>query len=104
VERILHNLIDNAIKYSPKGGDVTIFARQEDASLVIGVKDQGIGISTEDQARLFKPFERLETVEIGGVGLGLNVCRRLVEAHGGRIWVESQPGQGATFFFTLPIA
>jgi PAS domain S-box-containing protein len=104
-ERILNNLVDNAVKYSPNGGDITVFARQEDDCLVVGVKDQGIGISAEDQVRLFQPFERLETVDgVGGVGLGLNVCRRLVEAQGGRIWVESEPGRGSTFFFSLPLA
>jgi PAS domain S-box-containing protein len=105
VERVLSNLIDNAMKYSPKGGDVTVFAQREDGCLAVGVKDQGVGISSEDQMRLFKPFERLEaTNTIGGVGLGLNVCRHLIEAHGGRIWVESEPGKGATFLFTLPYA
>ncbi len=105
VERILYNLIGNAIKYSPSGGDITVFARPRDDRLIIGVKDQGVGISAEDQARLFKPFERLERTDgIAGVGLGLNVCRRLVEAHGGRIWVESEAGKGATFLFTLPLA
>lgn len=104
VERVLYNLIDNAIKYSPRGGDVVVFARQEDGHLVIGVKDSGMGISAEDQARLFAPFERLGTAgAISGIGLGLNVCRRLTEAHGGRIWVESQPGEGSTFLFTLPL-
>ena len=104
LERVLHNLIDNAIKYSPGGGDITVFARKEDDCLVIGVKDQGMGISKEDQAKLFRPFERLELLDsVGGIGLGLNVCRRLVEAHGGRIWVESEPGKGATFFFSLPL-
>ena len=105
IERILNNLIDNAVKYSPDGGDITIFARKEEDCLIVGVKDRGIGISVEDQARIFQPFERLETAEgVGGAGLGLNVCRRLVEAHGGRIWVESETDKGATFFFTLPLA
>jgi PAS domain S-box-containing protein len=105
MERILNNLVDNAVKYSPNGGDITVFARKEDDCLVVGVKDQGIGISAEGQAKLFQPFERLELLDgVGGVGLGLNVCRRLVEAHGGRIWVESEPDKGATFFFTLPLA
>jgi signal transduction histidine kinase len=104
VERVLYNLMENAIKYSPRGGDVVVFAQQKDDYLTIGVKDSGMGISAEDQARLFAPFERLETADgIGGIGLGLNVCRRLIEAHGGRIWVESQPGEGSTFFFTLPL-
>ena len=104
IERILHNLLDNAIKYSPNGGNITVSIRKDDGCLVIGVKDQGIGVSVEDQNRLFQAFERLETVYgIGGVGLGLNVCRRLVEAHGGRIWVKSETGQGSNFFFTLPL-
>jgi signal transduction histidine kinase len=104
VERILHNLVENAIKYSPRGGDVTVFARRDNGNMLIGVKDQGEGILPEDQEKLFKPFERLEKISrVGGVGLGLNVCRRLVEAQGGRIWVESAPGQGSTFFFTLPL-
>ncbi len=105
MERILNNLVDNAVKYSPNGGDITVFIQKEDDCLVVGVKDQGIGISTEGQAKLFQPFERLEMLDgVGGVGLGLNVCRRLVEAHGGRIWVESVPDKGATFFFSLPLA
>jgi len=105
VERIVNNLLDNAVKYSPNGGDITVFVKKENDCLVVGVKDQGVGISAEGQARLFQPFERLETTDgIGGVGLGLNVCHRLVEAQGGRIWVESEPGKGATFFFTLPLA
>jgi PAS domain S-box-containing protein len=104
VERILHNLVENAIKYSPDGGTITVFAQQRDNHLVVGVKDEGIGISAEDQARLFQPFERLGTTSrVAGVGLGLNVCRQLVEAHSGSIWVESEPGKGATFFFTLPV-
>ena len=104
IERILHNLIENGIKYSPEGGDIVVFVRRENENLLIGVKDSGIGISVEDQSRLFTPFERLQTAgQVSGVGLGLNVCRILVEAHGGRIWVESQPGQGSTFFFTLPL-
>ena len=106
LERILHNLLENAIKYSPDGGYIRILAKMDSDKLVIGVSDQGIGISQQDQARLFAPFQRLESsrVEgIQGIGLGLLVCRRLVEAHGGRIWVESEPGKGSTFFFTLPL-
>jgi signal transduction histidine kinase len=74
--------------------------------MVIGVHDRGIGISAGDQAKLFQPFQRLETsieASLKGVGLGLVVCRRLVEAHGGRIWVESEPGRGSSFYFTLPL-
>jgi len=75
--------------------------------LVIGISDQGIGISLPDQAKLFGPFQRVEESKLEGVrglGLGLLVCRRLVEAHGGQIWVDSEPGRGSTFFFTLPLS
>ncbi len=105
-ERIIHNLVDNAIKYSPEGGDVTVFARAENSHLLVGVQDQGIGIAPEDQQRLFQRFQRLEYntgTSIQGIGLGLNVCRILVEAHGGSIWVESEKGKGATFYFALPL-
>ena len=107
LERVLHNLIENAVKYSPQGGEIRVSAKSEGERLVIGVSDQGIGISPSDQAKLFGPFRRLEESRpdgVGGVGLGLLVCRRLVEAHGGQIWVESEPGRGSTFFFTLPLS
>jgi signal transduction histidine kinase len=103
--RILYNLLENGVSYSPRGGDIRVFAERDGGRLTIGVSDQGIGMSAEDQARLFQPFQRVESTArdgAGGLGLGLLVCRRLVEAHGGKIWVESEPGQGATFFFTLP--
>jgi len=106
LERILDNLLENAVKYSPDGGYIRVSAKMDTDNLVIGVSDQGIGISPEDQAKLFAPFQRLENRKVEGVkgiGLGLLVCRRLVEAHGGRIWVESELGKGATFFFTLPL-
>jgi hypothetical protein len=106
LERILYNLLENAVKYSPHGGEIRISARLEKEHAVIGISDQGIGISLDDQAKLFGPFQRLERAGLAlvkGAGLGLLVCRRLVEAHGGRIWVESEPGRGSTFFFTLPL-
>jgi len=106
LERILYNLLENAVKYSPQGGDIKVSVQADKERLIIGVSDQGVGISASDQARLFEPFQRLEESRpdvTGGVGLGLMVCRRLVEAHGGQIWVESEPGRGSTFFFTLPL-
>lgn len=106
IERILYNLAENAIKYSPNGGEVRIFTEKQDAAIMVGVSDQGIGISTENQSRLFQDFERLHSGEIKnvpGLGLGLKVCRILVEAHGGKIWVESEKGKGSTFYFTLPL-
>ena len=106
LERILYNLLENAVKYSPRGGEVKVSVKLDGEQLVIGVSDRGVGISADDQAKLFAPFQRLEESRPGGargVGLGLLVCQRLVEAHGGRIWVESEPGRGSTFFFTLPL-
>jgi PAS domain S-box-containing protein len=107
LERVLRNLMENAVKYSPQGGEIRISVRPEEEHLVIGVSDQGIGISVPDQARLFEPFQRLDDSRLAGIkgaGLGLLVCRRLVEAHGGRIWLESELGQGSTFFFTVPLS
>ncbi len=107
IERVLDNLIDNAIKYSPNGGEIKVSVRQQDSDLVVSVADPGIGIAAEDGRKLFQPVGRLDAsvpgTAIKGVGLGLVVCRRLVEAHGGRIWVESEPGKGSTFKFTLPL-
>jgi PAS domain S-box-containing protein len=106
IERILDNLLDNAVKYSPQGGDIVVTARLENGSIVLGVHDRGIGISAADRNKLFQPFQRLGVeldASLQGVGLGLVVCRRLVEAHHGRIWVESKPGEGSSFYFTLPI-
>lgn len=106
LERVIHNLIENAVKYSAASKEVRVTARIDGPQMVIGVRDRGIGISAEDQAKLFQPFVRLQESlkgEPGGTGLGLLVCQRLVEAHGGRIWVESEPGQGSTFYFTLPL-
>ncbi len=104
LERILHNLVENAVKYS-SGGDIRVSAAPNGDNVVVGVHDQGPGLSPENQPKLFQPFQRLrtsETTDVEGTGLGLVVCRRLVEAHGGRIWVESTLGEGTSFCFTLP--
>jgi PAS domain S-box-containing protein len=106
LEHVLHNLLENAVKYSPVGSQITVSIKPENGNLVLAVKDEGPGISLRDQGRLFKPFERLEfsqAKKIDGTGLGLLVCKRLVEAHGGHIRVESEPDHGATFMFTLPL-
>ncbi len=106
-ERIIYNLVDNAIKYSPNGGKVKVSAWKDGNYLVVGVSDQGPGIPPEDQSKLFQSFERLGAAvkgSIQGTGLGLRVCLILVEAHGGKIWVESEKGKGTTFLFTLPVA
>jgi PAS domain S-box-containing protein len=105
IDRILHNLLNNAVKYSPPETEVRVSVRREQDGVVVTVSDQGMGISHEDKAKLFAPFQRLESTRraIQGVGLGLIVCLRLVEAHGGRIWVDSEPGKGSSFSFTLPL-
>jgi signal transduction histidine kinase len=106
VELILYNLLHNAVKYSPDGTDVEIFAVQGEQYLTVCVRDHGAGLSESDQASLFQPFQRFSKEGSGsakGTGLGLLVCRRLVEAHGGHIWVESELGQGSSFYFTLPL-
>jgi signal transduction histidine kinase len=106
IQRIIHNLLDNAAKYSDPGTKIEVFTRLNGGEVLIGVKDMGIGIPAELQGKLFEPFQRLEqpNIKATGTGLGLIVCRRLVEAHGGRMWVESQPGEGSTFQFTLPLS
>jgi len=106
VEQILANLVDNAIKYSPNGGPIAVRVSHVNGHLTVGVSDRGVGVSPEQAERLFQRFYRVDSSlqrTTRGVGLGLFICRSLVEAHGGRIWVESQPGQGSTFWFTLPV-
>jgi PAS domain S-box-containing protein len=103
LERVVYNLVENAFKYSPKRSEVRVFARQEKDAVLIGVSDQGEGMRPEVALKLFEPFERAGAAKgKKGVGLGLLVCRRLVEAHGGNIRVESTPGKGSTFLFTIP--
>jgi two-component system phosphate regulon sensor histidine kinase PhoR len=106
LEEILINLIDNAIKYSPAGTPVWVSARKADGEVEVSIEDRGIGISPEHVASLFQKFHRVstpETRDIGGTGLGLYIVKGLVEAQGGRVWVESVPGSGSTFSFTLPV-
>jgi PAS domain-containing protein len=101
--QVLMNLISNAIRYSPEGGSVWIRTGEEESGRVaIVVADQGKGIAAEDQERIFEKFERVDPREPGGTGLGLYIARRLARAMGGDIAVDSAPGQGARFTFTLP--
>jgi signal transduction histidine kinase/putative methionine-R-sulfoxide reductase with GAF domain len=107
VIQILTNLVSNAHKYTPPNGKITIAARASDAWARVDVTDTGIGLSQKDITQLFSKFFRAQnrTVQnIPGTGLGLAITRSLVELHGGQIWVESTPGQGSTFSFTLPLA
>ena len=105
LERILVNLISNALKYSTPGTPVRLRAWQEKNEIVIALTDKGQGISAEDLPHLFERFYRSkEARSAEGIGLGLYITGVLVEAHGGRIWVDSEVGKGSTFYFTLPIA
>ncbi len=104
IDQILANLVSNAVKYSPAGGEVRIPVACESDEAVVSVADQGLGMDAEQQARLFQPFARLHRrQDVEGTGLGLYITRGLVEAHGGRIWVESAPGQGSRFSVALPL-
>ena len=108
IEQVLSNLMNNAIKYSPGGGDIDISVREDqtDKDALLRVHDNGIGIPAQQQNRIFSRFVRADNAyahNIGGTGLGLYLCRELVERHGGRIWFESVEGQGSTFFISLPL-
>jgi signal transduction histidine kinase len=96
------NLLTNAIRYSPEGGEVWIRTDREGDLAALIICDQGKGIAAEDQERIFEKFERVDPSEPGGTGLGLYIARRLARAMGGDIAVDSAPGQGARFTFTLP--
>jgi signal transduction histidine kinase len=103
--QVLINLVGNAIKFTD-AGEVAIKAEANNGSFHVSVRDTGPGISAADQTRLFQEFQQADnaiTKKKGGTGLGLAISKRIIEMHGGRIWVESQPGQGSTFAFTLPI-
>jgi signal transduction histidine kinase/HAMP domain-containing protein len=105
LRQVLLNLLSNAIKFTPDGGQIRLSGRALDDGVRIEVTDTGIGIAAEDQARLFQEFVQLDASasrRYEGTGLGLALCRRLVELHGGSIGVRSEPGRGSTFWFTLP--
>lgn len=105
LEQVLNNLVSNSIKYSPEGGRIRIRGEVRPEEVIISVSDEGIGIPATEQGRIFDPFYRLDEGpgrQAGGVGLGLYLARAIVEAHRGRIWVESEPGKGAIFSFSLP--
>ncbi|TAK36637.1 MAG: sensor histidine kinase [Chloroflexota bacterium] len=106
IEQVLVNLLENAVKYSPEGGCISVLGSTEDGTVVVSVADEGIGIAEDQWERVFERFQRVDsslTRQVGGVGLGLSICRKIIQAHGGRIWVESKIGQGSTFYFSLPI-
>jgi len=103
---VLQNLLDNAMQYTPSGGQILVSASAKGDEVTFTVSDTGIGIPRADQFRIFERFYRVDVArsrEVGGTGLGLSIAKHLVEVHGGRIWVESDVGQGSKFHFTVPI-
>ena len=107
LDHVMINLVDNAIKFTPEGGQVLVLAKRRTSDVVVQVIDSGIGIPKEAQKSLFSKFYQVDgsaTRETGGTGLGLYIVRRIVEAHGGRIWVESEVGKGSVFSFSLPLS
>lgn len=107
LHEVISNLIDNAVKYSPSGSEVSLSIEVNNGEAIASIRDRGPGIPMAEQSHIFEKFHRLDvgdSKETYGYGLGLYICRRLVEAMHGRIWVESQPGHGATFKVALPLA
>jgi signal transduction histidine kinase len=107
IEEVLQNLLDNAMKYSPDRRTITVVCRSTGEEVIVSVSDQGMGISLREQERIFDRFHRVGnslTHSTQGAGLGLYICRAIVEAHGGRIWVASMLHEGSTFSFSLPRA
>jgi two-component system sensor histidine kinase VicK len=107
VRQVLVNLLDNAVKYSPDGGRVVVAVDGDDRYVRFAIRDEGLGIPAAEQRRVFEKFYRLDpnlTRGVGGTGLGLYICRELVQRMGGRIWVESMEGRGSTFVVELPVA
>ncbi|MCX7708630.1 MAG: ATP-binding protein [Clostridia bacterium] len=105
ITQVMENIIQNARKYAGAACEIEIKVQEMDESILVSVKDNGPGISEEDLPKVFERFyrgEKSRSRKFGGIGIGLTICRQIVEAHGGRIWAESIIGKGATFFFTLP--
>jgi signal transduction histidine kinase len=105
VKQVLLNLLSNAVKFTPEGGWIDVRAAIVGGTVEVAVTDTGIGIAPEDQEAVFEEFRQVgkSDKKAEGTGLGLALCRKFVELHGGRIWVKSQVGQGSTFTFTLPV-
>ena len=107
IDQALHNLIENAVKYTPENGQVDVFVTTPDegGTIIFEIRDDGIGIAPEDQVRLFEKFFRAASREARkqrGTGLGLAIVKSIAERHGGRVWVESELEKGSSFFFLLP--
>jgi two-component system sensor histidine kinase KdpD len=102
IEQVFINLLDNGVKHTPAGSGIDISASPIEAAVLVEVADRGPGFAAGEEERVFDKFYRGETGDSRGMGLGLTICRAIVEAHGGKIWAENRPGGGAVFRFTLP--
>jgi two-component system, OmpR family, phosphate regulon sensor histidine kinase PhoR len=104
IQQVLMNLLHNAVKFTPPGGRIEVNAHQEGNQVELEIRDSGVGIPETDLPRIFERFYKADRARSGGgTGLGLSIARHIIEAHGGKIWAESQPGEGSSFYFTLPI-
>src|SRR5262245_15973576 len=105
VRQVVLNLLSNAIKFTPEGGRIDVGAMPKDGFVEVSVTDTGIGIAPEDQEKVFEEFRQVGTAAktVEGTGLGLTLCRKFVELHGGKIWVKSEVGMGSTFTLTIPV-
>jgi NtrC-family two-component system sensor histidine kinase KinB len=101
---VLTNLVSNALRVVSKGGHIELQAQRVGSNIHVSVRDDGPGISTEYQSKIFQKFVQVKGQDAGGKGLGLAICKEIVRAHGGTIWVDSSAGRGSTFTFTLPMA
>jgi signal transduction histidine kinase len=104
IQQVLSNLVGNAVKFTPRSGRITVCAEHIDGEVRFGVIDTGPGIPAEQLPHIFGRFWQAKTSDRRGIGLGLAIAKGIVEAHNGRIWVESHVGLGSTFYFTLPAA
>jgi signal transduction histidine kinase len=104
--QVFENLVSNAVKYSPRGGMITVSGETVGSEYIVSISDQGIGMTPEQREKIFEKFYRADSsnTAIGGLGLGMSIARQIVEVHGGRIWVESEPGVGTRVSCTLPLA
>ncbi|OLD84573.1 MAG: hypothetical protein AUF64_01230 [Chloroflexi bacterium 13_1_20CM_54_36] len=107
IEQVLNNLVGNAVKYSPAGKPIEVRVERDKHEVTIAVRDEGVGISEEQQRHIFERFYRVHNdanAAIEGLGLGLYIAHEIVVRHGGRMWLESKPGKGSAFYFSLPLS
>jgi signal transduction histidine kinase len=104
IERVVSNLMTNARRATPEGGSIIVSATAIGDQVAVSVADTGTGIPREYLAKIFEPFVQVPDAPVGGAGLGLSISQRIIEAHGGQLSVQSEPGKGSRFTFTIPIA